>query len=47
VKAVDSCAKGSPVSDPLITHHETLDKTRAFSMQLRKNESIKVLVDPE
>ena len=33
--------------DPLITHHESLDKIgEAFSMQLRKNESINVLVEP-
>jgi 2-desacetyl-2-hydroxyethyl bacteriochlorophyllide A dehydrogenase len=46
-EAVELLSKGVAQVDPLITHRESLDKIgEAFSMQLRKNESIKVLVEP-
>jgi len=46
-EAVELLSKGIVQVDPLVTHRESLDKIgEAFSMQLRKNESIKVLVEP-
>jgi threonine dehydrogenase-like Zn-dependent dehydrogenase len=46
-EAVDLLSRGIAQVDPLITHRESLDKIgEAFSLQLRKNESIKVLVEP-
>ena len=46
-EAVELLSKGIAYVDPLITHRESLDKIgEAFSLQLRKNESIKVLVEP-
>jgi 2-desacetyl-2-hydroxyethyl bacteriochlorophyllide A dehydrogenase len=46
-EAVELLAAGAALADPLITHREPLDKIgEAFSTQLRKNDSIKVLVEP-
>jgi threonine dehydrogenase-like Zn-dependent dehydrogenase len=46
-EAVELLSSGVARVDPLITHHQPLDRIdEAFSMQLRKNESIKVLVEP-
>jgi 2-desacetyl-2-hydroxyethyl bacteriochlorophyllide A dehydrogenase len=46
-EAVRLLSEGIALVDPLITHRQSLDEIdAAFSMQLRKNESIKVLVEP-
>jgi 2-desacetyl-2-hydroxyethyl bacteriochlorophyllide A dehydrogenase len=46
-EAVDLLTTGVARVDPLITHREPLEKIgAAFSVQLRKDESIKVLVEP-
>jgi 2-desacetyl-2-hydroxyethyl bacteriochlorophyllide A dehydrogenase len=46
-EAVDLLSKGIAHVDPLITHRQPLARIdEAFAMQLRKNESIKVLVEP-
>ena len=46
-EAVELLSKGIALVDPLITHREPLDKIgEAFSTQLSKSESIKVLVEP-
>ncbi len=46
-EAVELLATGVAQVDPLITHRQPLDKIgEAFTVQLRKNESIKVLVEP-
>ncbi len=46
-EAVDLLSAGVARVEPLITHREPLERIdEAFSIQLRKNESIKVLVEP-
>jgi 2-desacetyl-2-hydroxyethyl bacteriochlorophyllide A dehydrogenase len=46
-EAVELLSSGVARVDPLITHRQPLEKIgEAFSVQLRKNESIKVLVEP-
>jgi threonine dehydrogenase-like Zn-dependent dehydrogenase len=46
-EAVDLLSAGVARVEPLITHREPLDRIdEAFSIQLRKDESIKVLVEP-
>src|SRR5438270_4397416 len=46
-EAVELLTSGVALVDPLITHRQPLDKIgEAFAVQLRKNESIKVLVQP-
>jgi threonine dehydrogenase-like Zn-dependent dehydrogenase len=45
--AVELVSTGTAQTGPLVTHHEPLDKIgEAFTVQLRKDESIKVLVEP-
>jgi 2-desacetyl-2-hydroxyethyl bacteriochlorophyllide A dehydrogenase len=46
-EAVEMLSTGSAQSDPLITHRKPLDSIgEAFTVQLKKDESIKVLVNP-
>ena len=46
-EAVRLLSMGVALVDPLITHHKPLDEiAEAFSTQLSKSESIKVLVEP-
>jgi 2-desacetyl-2-hydroxyethyl bacteriochlorophyllide A dehydrogenase len=46
--AVELIRSGKALSDPLITHRESLDDiSEAFGVQLEKDRSIKVLVRPE
>jgi 2-desacetyl-2-hydroxyethyl bacteriochlorophyllide A dehydrogenase len=46
-EAVELLSSGTALVEPLITHRQSLEQIdEAFSIQLRKNESIKVLVEP-